>query len=413
MANQSYRILMVAPTPFFADRGCHVRILEEARALQSIGHQVVVVTYHNGRNVPGIDVRRIPNIPWYKKLEAGPSIHKCYLDQLLLARAVGTSLTFKPDILHGHLHEGALAVRLLAAVYRAPSLMDCQGSLTDELVAHRALRRGSLAYRFMWALERAIVRSMDAVIVSSAKTGEFLTQKLGLPRSKLRIVMDGADTNEFRPDRNTNNLRQRLGISPDIPVVVYMGALTPYQGIDLLLDAVPLVLAKHPNAVFLILGYPEQEYKRRAESAGLSDNVIFTGRVSYFDTADYLAIANVAVAPKLSTTEANGKVFYYMASGLPTVVFEQPVNRDMLGDYGLYAAMGDHVSLAEKINLVLGNPDLAKRLSEGVRRLAVEKYSWTRAAREITSVYDVLLNRSISLEEQEPAEVKNPVGSFR
>ncbi|MGC8833187.1 MAG: glycosyltransferase family 4 protein, partial [Armatimonadota bacterium] len=81
MANRPHRILMVAPTPFFADRGCHVRILEEARALQNIGHKVVVVTYHNGRNVPGVEVRRIPRIPWYKKLEAGPSIHKCYLDQ--------------------------------------------------------------------------------------------------------------------------------------------------------------------------------------------------------------------------------------------------------------------------------------------------------------------------------------------
>ena len=50
---------MLAPTPFFADRGCHVRIYEEARALQALGHRVTICTYHNGRDLPGFDIRRI------------------------------------------------------------------------------------------------------------------------------------------------------------------------------------------------------------------------------------------------------------------------------------------------------------------------------------------------------------------
>ena len=69
------RILIIAPTPFFADRGCHVRILEEARALMALGRQVTICTYHNGRDINGIDARRIVKIPWYSKLSAGPSFH--------------------------------------------------------------------------------------------------------------------------------------------------------------------------------------------------------------------------------------------------------------------------------------------------------------------------------------------------
>jgi len=72
--------MMIAPTPFFADRGCHVRIYEEARILQSLGNKVIIYTYHNGRNISGIKIKRIMNIPWYKKLEAGPSYHMFYLD---------------------------------------------------------------------------------------------------------------------------------------------------------------------------------------------------------------------------------------------------------------------------------------------------------------------------------------------
>lgn len=385
------RVLMVAPTPFFADRGCHVRILEEARALQALGHEVVLVTYHNGQDVPAVRTVRIPHIPWYKKLDAGPSVHKYYLDQLLLARAAAEALRFRPHIIHGHLHEGALAARIVSLVHRAPVVMDCQGSLTDELAAHRFLRRGGLHFRIMKAVERAIVRSADAVIVSSSKTAEFLMQDLGVLPQRVHVVHDGADTNVFHPDRDASYVRRAWGIPTDAPLIIYMGALTHYQGIDLLLEAAPYVLSRHPEARFLICGYPEAQYKARALEAGLADRVIFPGRISYFDTPDYLAAGDIGVAPKLKTTEANGKVYYYMAAGLPTVVFDQPINRDMLGELGVYATMGDASSLAEKICMLLDNPTLARRLSAQVRQRAVERYSWTAAAGKIAAVYESLL----------------------
>ena len=81
--SSSLKILMIAPTPYFSDRGCHVRIYEEARALRAIGHDVRIVTYHIGRDMEDISTERIVKIPWYKKLSAGPSWHKLYLDLLL------------------------------------------------------------------------------------------------------------------------------------------------------------------------------------------------------------------------------------------------------------------------------------------------------------------------------------------
>ena len=102
------RILIIAPTPFFADRGCHVRILEEARALMALGRQVTICTYHNGRDINGIDARRIVKIPWYSKLSAGPSFHMIYLD--------------------AHLHEGALIGKIVSLLFRVPLVADHQGS---------------------------------------------------------------------------------------------------------------------------------------------------------------------------------------------------------------------------------------------------------------------------------------------
>jgi len=54
----SHKVLMIAPTSFFADYGCHVRIFEETRILEKLGHKVTIVTYRNGDPVAGLDIRR-------------------------------------------------------------------------------------------------------------------------------------------------------------------------------------------------------------------------------------------------------------------------------------------------------------------------------------------------------------------
>ena len=70
------KIVMIAPTPFFADRGCHTRIYGEIRGLQAMGHRVILVTYGLGRDMPGAETVRCFNFPWYRKLSAGPSVWK-------------------------------------------------------------------------------------------------------------------------------------------------------------------------------------------------------------------------------------------------------------------------------------------------------------------------------------------------
>ena len=78
------KIVMIAPTPFFADRGCHTRIYGEIKGLQQLGHQVVLVTYGLGRDMPGVRTVRCFNFPWYRKLTAGPSVWKILLLPFIL-----------------------------------------------------------------------------------------------------------------------------------------------------------------------------------------------------------------------------------------------------------------------------------------------------------------------------------------
>lgn len=381
------RILTIAPTPYFSDRGCHVRIYEEARALVRSGHQVTICTYHLGRDMADLPTVRIPPIPWYRKRSAGPSWHKPFLDLLLFFKAWKTARKFNPHLIHAHLHEGAFIGRFLKPLLGIPLVFDCQGSLTGELLEHRFIQSGSLMCRVFLALERWINAGADKILTSSGPTAELLKTRFGLSHDKILVALDGVDVSDFSPRRPSGRLRAELGLPADCPVVVFLGAMSEQQGVDLLLEAIVRIKGKGIAAHFLLMGYPEETYRANAVSLGIEAEVTFTGKIDYTQAAEYLNLGTVAVSAKISTTEANGKLFNYMACGLATVVFDTPVNREILGKAGVYAKFGDTCDLAEKMAGLLADPAHCRAIGEELRRKAVAEYSWDANARFITNFF--------------------------
>lgn len=386
MADNGLRILMLAPTPYFSDRGCHVRIYEEARSLRASGHDCRIVTYHLGRDMPGIPVYRIPAVPWYNRLEAGPSWHKPYLDALLLMRAVPLVLAFRPQVIHAHLHEGAFIGYFLKRLSGAPLILDYQGSLSGECADHGFFPPSSPTARIFRRIERMINGLADRIVTSSGAGAAELIRNWGVAPERVVPLIDGVDTDVFRPLPREDG-RKRLGIPGDIPVVAYLGVLSSYQGTELLLDCIALLKAEGARARFLIMGFPCERYRDAADARGIGDMISFTGRIDYRDAPLMLCAADIAVTPKLSLTEANGKLFNYMACGLPVVAFDTPVNREALGETGIYARYGDAGDLAARIAALL--PDRAARGAYAlqVREKAVREHSWEARGKALVEVY--------------------------
>lgn len=380
------RILMIAPTPFFADRGCHVRILEETKALKKLGHEVLICTYHCGKDIEGIETRRILKIPWYQKLEAGPSWHKFYLDFLLLLKSFFVALKFKPSIIHAHLHEGAFIGKILSLILRKPLIFDYQGSLTAESVDHGFFKEGSFLHRFASFMERKIDFWSDLVISSAPQN---------IKAKKLVVLYDGVDTETFRPGVEKEDLKEFLGIRTGDKVVTYLGILGEYQGTDILLLAAKEVKKRIPAVKFLVMGYPYvTEYKSLSRKLEISENIVFTGRVDYRDAPTYLCLGDVAVAPKVSKTEANQKILNYMACGLATVAFDTPVNREMIGDTGLLVSLGDRKALADALTRMLTDDEAREEFSRAARRRAEEEFSWDRVGERLEEIYQEILRSS-------------------
>jgi glycosyltransferase involved in cell wall biosynthesis len=384
------KILMLAPTPYFADRGCHVRIYEEARTLRRQGHEVRIVTYHLGRDMPDIPTVRIPHIPWYSRLEAGPSWHKLYLDLLLFFKAAFLIPVFRPNVIHAHLHEGAFIGFFLKKLSGLPLVLDYQGSLTGECIDHGFFGATSRMAGVFRGIERMINGFADRIITSSSTGAEELVKNWGVPSRIVSPLIDAVDTDVFNPGSQRTG-REALGILPETFVVAYLGILSRYQGTGLLLDCIEQLKHDGIKAFFLIMGFPDERYRVEAEARGLSDMIHFTGKVDYALAPQMLAAADIAVTPKLSPTEANGKIFNYMACGLPVVAFDTPVNREVLADTGIYANYGDARDLAAKIAVLVADSESRTSISKQVRDKAVREHSWNSRGKLLSDIYHALL----------------------
>ena len=387
--------MILAPTSFFADYGCHVRILVEVLALQRLGHRVTVCTYHNGEDIEGLHIVRTPGIPWRRQYEVGSSLHKVAFDALLSIRSLAWTLRRRPDIIHAHLHEGALMGFFLSRLWRVPLIFDFQGSLTGEMIDHGFLSPNSRFRVPLRRLEQLIDHLPDTIIVSSDHAARLLCQEFTCDEKQIHLLPDTVDTDLFCPKGTEDgilDLKQELGIPLGSQVVVYLGLLAEYQGITLLLEAARELVHEYSDLHFLVMGHPNVEhYRALAARLGISEQVIFTGRIHYLEAHRYLRLGDVAVAPKLSATEGSGKLPNYMAMGLPTVAFDTQVSREYLGAWGVYARTGDYICLAEAIGSILEDRGRAATLGKKLRERAVREYSWPVLLQNLGDIYSGLL----------------------
>jgi len=268
--------------------------------------------------------------------------------------------------------------------------------------AHGFIGKGSPSLKYWKELERFIDRRAPFIITSSSRLRDSMVDDLGISRKKIMPVLDGVNIDTFKPLRERpehsshfERLRKKLGIGKDRIVVVYLGGMDRYKGIFHLVEAIPEVVREKEKIHFLLMGYPgEDVIREKIVELGVEQNVTVTGKIAYSDAPKYLALGDIAVAPKLLRWgESNGKLFTYMGCGLPVVAFDHEINREILGENDSFAKMGDSASLAEKIIELARDSGRRKRLGEELRKQAVMSHSWKMKAARIEKVYKNLLGK--------------------
>lgn len=388
MNEAPYTIVAIATTPYFADRGCHVRILDVLNNMPDSASRVILVTYPLGRELGRFHIMRTIRVPWYRTYSSGPNVHKWYLDILLMIRAHRVVRHFHPAVLYCFLHESALIGLWLRWWFHIPVVFDCQGSLTEELLDHKWLRRGSVLHRCMWRVERFVYRQVNAIVTSSEKLTAWIRTALPSCSTPIYTICDAVDLDTFAVDTLDAAERHVLGIPHHTQVVGFMGLLTEHQGIEDFLALAVSVCQQRSDVHVLVLGFPyEDKYRARIAAMGLAARFTFTGRVAYEHIPHWLRAFTVAVSPKRSHTEGNGKLLHFMAAGVPVVCYDTPVNRAILGASGIYAPPNDVPALTTAVMSVLEMPASARAaLGAALRERVHQQHSWRQRRRELYAV---------------------------
>lgn len=380
------KVLFIAPIPLLADRGGSIRIYEELKALQREGIEIRCVTYHLGRDVPEIRFDRIPDIRFYKQMDPGGSYKRLLVDLILFIKSFCVSFKFRPDIFHGHLHDGGLCAICLGWFFKRPGMLDAQGSLTGEMLDKDFIKPNSAAYKIFRKIENYINRKASRVIVSSLRLKEHMEKESKI--KDVRYVPDGVNIDLFNSRADSAEIIRQYNLK-DHRVVVYTGILSQFQGIDLLIQSIPLAIKELKNLLYLVVGYPRIDYyKEMASKAGVSEYIIFTGRKSYYEMPGFLAASHIAISLKLaSSTEANLKLFTYMASGLPTVVIDSKENREILKDTARYCPPIPE-RVAQEIVWLATHKEESMAMGRKARDIASQSYRWGNTAKSLIKIYN-------------------------
>lgn len=386
------KILVVAPTPFFSDRGTHIRILEEALALEKSGHQITIATYHIGKDIHNeietkIDARRIRRwLFWYKKLEAGPDWQKIILDIMLIRKVFYLARTQNPDIIHGHLHEGVLIGWIVQKIlfWRNIKLVaDFHGSLTKEMVSHGYLKVG---LKFIFRKIEKFINGLGDYAIASSEEG--LVDIANARKNKnCAVVLDGTNLDSFSGGRSKEEVKYELEIPKDRFIIGYTGGLVNNKGIDYFLDAIPLVLARRTDVFFLIGGFPADYVENFIKNNSLENFARLISPLDYFKLPEVSKCFDIAVDPKDSDVrQASGKMLNYMSAGLPIVCFDKENNRKYLGAGGYFCSEMSAKEIANGILYFVNRPYEIKEKG-AMNKKRAQEFSWERAGEKIEEIY--------------------------
>jgi glycosyltransferase involved in cell wall biosynthesis len=362
------RILKIVPQAFYAPRGTPLSAYHRARELIARGHEVDILTYGIGEPPPGLNAGlfRARGPHFGRTVRAGPSGRKIWLDALLFASLIGRLCRERYDALYAH-EEAALLARIAGALFRIPYVYDMHSSLPLQIIDWKFSRSRSVVGLFRW-IERLCVRGACAVIAISPAVAR--AARSAWPDA-LCIVL----TNYFEPERMPDcrdraAVRARHGIAADEKLIVYTGSFVALQALDLLLEAVPQVLAAVPSARFLLVGGAEREIAELRAAAmrrGIAERVILERARPQSEIPAYLAAADALVSPRVQGINPPGKLLSYLASGRPVVATDTLVHTQLLSAECAILTRPDAAGLAAGLVRALTDTALTLKLAESSR----------------------------------------------
>jgi glycosyltransferase involved in cell wall biosynthesis len=265
---------------------------------------------------------------------------------------------------------------LLASMLGVPHLYDMHSSLPQQL-SNFAFSQSVLLKRAFGWMERFVIRRSRVVIVICPHLEQTVrTIDTGVPTV---LIENAPGSGDMPVEGSGRAVRERLGLGPDTPMVLYTGTFEAYQGLDLLVRAFAVVRASRPDAKLVLAGgRPDQidAARRDAASAGIDGVTIFAGQRPADEIPAYLDAADALVSPRSTGTNTPLKIYQYLRSGCPIVATRLLTHTQVLDDDVAFLTPATAEGFGQGILAVLADPVRAREVGASARELAETKYSY-------------------------------------
>ena len=377
---------MLAPQPFYEERGTPIAVRFAAEALAAQGHEVDLLTFHLGKSIdmPGVHHHRIPPPPAIRHVPIGFSLQKLVCEVWMLIKAVRLMLNKRYDVLHA-VEEAAFLALPLAAVGRTKLVYDADSILSEQLV-EKWPKAAPIARLVAWC-ERLAFRHSDLIIAVCPAVRDVACKSA--PVSRVYLLPD-----TVMGDANAPAAAEDLrAYAAGREVALYVGNLEPYQGVRLMLDAM-IKLAPGDRPLLIVIGGDDaavRQHRLIAERLGIGQDVCLLGARPVHALGAYLSQADILCSPRAQGRNTPMKIFSYMASGRAIIATDIESHRQVLDEECAMLVAPDAASIAAGLYRLKIDPELRNRLGDAARCKALSEYSHAAFERRLSRAYSTII----------------------
>ncbi len=324
-----------------------------------------------------------------------PGLSEVALMRRLERRLHAVAERVKPDVLHAHSPVlNAIPALRVGRRLGIPVVYEVRAFWEDAAVDHGTTTESGLRYRLTRRLETFALRRADHVFTICEGLRREIVNR-GIAEAKVSVIANAVDIDTFQvggpPDPS---LKARLSLA-GCTVIGFIGSFYAYEGLDLLIEALPRLLAARPDIRILLVGGGPQESELQAQAArlGVADKVVFAGRVPHGEVAAYYDVIDVLAYPRhsmrLTELVTPLKPLEAMAQGRLLVASDVGGHRELIrdGETGMLFRAGSVDSLAEVLLLLLADPHRWPHLRKAGREFVENERNWRSSVAGYKPVY--------------------------
>jgi PEP-CTERM/exosortase A-associated glycosyltransferase len=379
-------------------------ILQQQRAL---GWETFHVTGPKQGKSPGRD-ETVDGLKFYRTQSGAlaklPVLNQLDVINTLAARLLEVAREVRPDVLHAHSPAlNAIAALRVGRKLGIPVVYEVRAFWEDAAVDHGTSKEWGLRYRLTRALETHALQRVNAVTTICEGLRSEIAGR-GIPAAKITVIPNAVNIEDFSTeDTRDEALAEQLGLAGKT-VLGFIGSFYAYEGLNVLLDALPAMLKTDPEIRVLLVGGGPQDaaLKEQAQRLGVERQVIFTGRVPHAEVQRYYNLVDVLVYPRLKMRLTDLvtplKPLEAMAQGRVLVASDVGGHHELIedGKTGMLFAAGDPRALAERVQALLAMRASWPQLRAQGRRFVEEERNWRASVARYRAIYGALAGKDLA-----------------